>query len=454
LDNYNYDREKMQALHEIINSNNRIEPALYEKYSVKRGLRNADGTGVVAGITNICNVHGYILDEGEKKPIDGELYYRGININDILANTTEKGLFGFEETMYLLLFGDLPTRAEFNEFHLLRESFKELPDDFFESMIFKAPSRNIMNKMARSVLALYSYDENPEDQSVDREILRAVSIITRLPSIMVDSYEVKRRFFDHESLHLHPPIPGESLAAGILSSLRTDRQYSMEEALLLDLCLILHAEHGGGNNSTFVCRTLTSSGTDAYSAYSGAIGSLKGPRHGGANAKTMAQLAEFEAALENKDFTDSDIADLVAKVLRKEAGDGSGLIYGMGHAVYTISDPRAIALKRYAVRMAQGTEFERRFKILDAIERLTPGLFAEIRKDEKAMCANVDMYSGLVYSMLGIPPELFTPIFAASRMTGWAAHRIEELLTGKRIIRPAYKAIGKPRGYTDMKDRD
>jgi citrate synthase len=453
LDKFIYDTDTTDFMREKIITKNRIEPALYEKYAVKRGLRNADGTGVVAGITNICNVHGYIIDESEKKPIDGELYYRGININDIIAGTTQKGLFGFEETMYLLLFGDLPTREEFDDFHDLRESFKELPDDFFESTILKAPSRNIMNKMARSVLALYSYDENPEDNSAEREILRAVALITRLPSIMVDSYEVKRRFFDHESLHLHPPIPGESLAAGILSSLRADRQYSKEEALLLDLCLILHAEHGGGNNSTFVCRTLTSSGTDAYSAYSGAIGSLKGPRHGGANAKVMAQLEEFENAIGDNDFTDSEVADLIAKVLRKEAGDGTGLIYGMGHAVYTISDPRAVALKRNAVKMAQGTEFERRFKLLDTIERLTPAIFAEIRRDEKAMCANVDMYSGLVYSMLGIPPELFTPLFAVARMSGWAAHRIEELLTGKRIIRPAYKAIGKLRGYTDINIR-
>ncbi|MDR0903207.1 MAG: citrate synthase [Ruminococcus sp.] len=453
--------EKVTAL-------NKIEPGLYDKYSVKRGLRNADGTGVVAGITNICNVHGYIIDEGEKRAIDGKLIYRGIDINDIIKNTTEKGRYGFEETAYLLLFGNLPSKAEYEEFDGLLSEFRVLPPGFSEDMIFKAPSRNIMNKMVRSVAALYSYEDDPEDMSTAGELLRAVSIIARLPSIMVDSYQVKRRIYDRESLYMHPSIPEESVAESILSTLRADRSYTKEEALLLDLCLILHAEHGGGNNSTFVCRCLTSSGTDAYSAYSGAIGSLKGPRHGGANAKVMAQLAEFKEALGGNGgsggtggaagnagvtYSDEAVKDQIAKVLRKQAGDGSGLIYGMGHAVYTISDPRAKALKEHAVKLAAGTRFESDFALLDAIERLTPGVFAEIRCDSKAMCANVDMYSGLVYSMLDIPPDLFTPLFAVSRITGWAAHRIEELLTGKRIIRPAYKAIATPREYIPVDDR-
>jgi citrate synthase len=307
--------------------------------------------------------------------------------------------------------------------------------------------------MARAVLALYSYaEDNPEDQSVAAELRRAITIIARLPSVMVDAYQVKRRIYDHESLFMHPPIPEESVAEGILSALRADRNYTKEEALLLDLCLMLHAEHGGGNNSTFVCRCLTSSGTDSYSAYAGAIGSLKGPRHGGANAKVMAQMEEFKERLRG-DYSDSAVSNVITQVLKKQAGDGSGLIYGMGHAVYTLSDPRADALKRSAVKMAKGTAFEADFMLLDAIERLTPCLFAEIRGDGKAMCANVDMYSGLVYAMLAIPPELFTPLFAVSRITGWAAHRIEELLTGKRIIRPAYKAMGKPSSYVDIADR-
>jgi citrate synthase len=447
-----YDKAELEKLIGKVTALNKIEPSLYEKYSVKRGLRNADGTGVVAGITNICNVHGYVIDEGEKKAIPGELFYRGININEIIAETTAKSRFGFEETAYLLLFGELPTRAEFAEFDELLTEFRVLPSGFSEDMIFKAPSRNIMNKMVRSVSALYSYDDDPEDMSIEKELLRAISIIARLPSIMVDSYQIKKRIFDNDSLFMHPSIPEESVAESILSTLRADRNYTKEEALLLDLCLILHAEHGGGNNSTFVCRTLTSSGTDAYSAYGGAIGSLKGPRHGGANAKVMAQTDEFKANL-NGDYSDVAVAEMITKVLKREAGDGSGLIYGMGHAVYTVSDPRAKALKQYAVKIAKGTEHEREFMLLDAIERLTPDLFAEIRGADKAMCANVDMYSGLVYKMLGVPPELFTPLFAVSRITGWAAHRIEELLTGKRIIRPAYKAIAKPRSYTPVDKR-
>ncbi|MDR0944050.1 MAG: citrate synthase [Ruminococcus sp.] len=447
-----YDRAELEKLIGKVCALNKIDPSLYEKYSVKRGLRNADGTGVVAGITNICNVHGYVIDEGEKKAIPGELFYRGININEIISETTAKSRFGFEETAYLLLFGELPTKAEFAEFDELLTDFRVLPSGFSEDMIFKAPSRNIMNKMVRSVSALYSYDDDPEDMSVEKELLRAISIIARLPSIMVDSYQIKKRIFDNDSLFMHPSIPEESVAESILSTLRADRNYTKEEALLLDLCLILHAEHGGGNNSTFVCRTLTSSGTDAYSAYGGAIGSLKGPRHGGANAKVMAQTDEFREKT-GGDYSDSAVSDMIVKVLKKEAGDGSGLIYGMGHAVYTVSDPRAKALKENALKIAEGTEYEREFCLLDAIERLTPGLFAEIRGADKAICANVDMYSGLVYKMLGVPPELYTPLFAVSRITGWAAHRIEELLTGKRIIRPAYKAIAKLRSYTPVDER-
>jgi citrate synthase len=452
LNRNNYDKNELNKLIEKVTALNKIEPSLYDKYSVKRGLRNADGTGVVAGITNICNVHGYIIDEGEKKPIPGGLFYRGFDINEIIANTTEKDRYGFEETAYLLLFGNLPSKSEYEEFDEILSAFRVLPDGFSEDMIFKAPSRNIMNKMGRSVSALYSYDDDPEDMTVEKELLRAISIIARLPSVMVDSYQVKRRFFDRESLFMHPSIPEESIAENILSTLRADRSYTREEALLLDLCLILHAEHGGGNNSTFVCRCLTSSGTDAYSTYAGAIGSLKGPRHGGANAKVMAQLDEFKERLAGN-VSDAAVSDLLASVLRKQAGDGSGLVYGMGHAVYTISDPRAIALKRLAMTMAKGTEYESDFLLLDKVESLTPPIFKEIRKDDKVMCANVDMYSGLVYKMLGIPPELFTPLFAVSRITGWAAHRIEELLTGKRIIRPAYKAIAAPRKYIPVNER-
>jgi citrate synthase len=442
----------IKLLCEELLKHNQISPELYDKYQVKRGLRNSDGTGVMAGITNICNVHGYILNEGEREPMNGELIYRGYSINDIVANTTDKNRFGFEETAYLLLFGQLPTTEQLVGFHELLADFRELPDGFAEDMIFKAPSPNIMNKMARAVLALYSYDDNPEDQSIEAELFRAVQIIARLPSAMVNAYQVKRRVYDHDSLYMHPLNPEEYTAESILSTLRSDRVYTADEARLLDLMLILHAEHGGGNNSTFVCRTLTSSGTDSYSAYAGAIGSLKGHRHGGANFKVMNQLEEFKANVSDWE-NDNLVKDYIRKVINKEAGDGTGLIYGMGHAVYTLSDPRAVILKENAMRLAKGTEIEKEFILLDAIERLTPEVFADVKKDSKVMCANVDMYSGLVYKMLNIPSELYTPLFAVSRITGWAAHRIEELINGKRIIRPAYKAIGKTRKYIPLNER-
>ena len=442
----------VKLLCEELLKHNQISPELYDKYQVKRGLRNSDGTGVMAGITNIFNVHGYILNEGEREPMNGELIYRGYSINDIVANTTDKNRFGFEETAYLLLFGQLPTTEQLVGFHELLADFRELPDGFAEDMIFKAPSPNIMNKMARAVLALYSYDDNPEDQSIEAELLRAVQIIARLPSAMVNAYQVKRRVYDHDSLYMHPLNPEEYTAESILSTLRSDRVYSADEARLLDLMLILHAEHGGGNNSTFVCRTLTSSGTDSYSAYAGAIGSLKGHRHGGANFKVMNQLEEFKSNISNWE-NDGLVKDYIRKVISKEAGDGTGLIYGMGHAVYTLSDPRAVILKGNAMKLAKGTEIEKEFILLDAIERLAPEVFADVKKDSKVMCANVDMYSGLVYKMLNIPSELYTPLFAVSRITGWAAHRIEELINGKRIIRPAYKAIGKTRKYIPLNER-
>ena len=452
MNNINYNKDVFKSLCDEFAKNNTIDQSLYEKYQVKRGLRNSDGSGVMAGVTNICNVHGYVFNEGEREPVEGELIYRGYSINDIVENTTEKGRFGFEETVYLLLFGQLPTESQLKGFNEMLFKFRELPPYFSEDMIFKAPSRNIMNKMARSVLALYSYEENPEDQSIEMEILRAISIIARLPSAMVDAYQIKRRVFDHESLYMHPLNPDECTAQSVLSTLRPDRKYTEEEARLLDLMLIIHAEHGGGNNSTFTCRTLTSSGTDAYSAYAGAIGSLKGHRHGGANFKVINQLEEFKENIKNWN-DDNEVADHLADVIRCKAGDGTGLVYGMGHAVYTLSDPRAAILKEHAMKLAEGTEFEKEFLLLDAVERLTPQVFAEGKGNTKAMCANVDLYSGLVYRMLKIPVELNTPLFAVSRIAGWSAHRIEELLNGKRIIRPAYKAIAKRRKYIPIEER-
>lgn len=436
---------------EIVN-NNQIDPHFYDKFHVKRGLRNEDGTGVVAGLTNICNVHGYLLNEGEKQPMEGELIYRGYNIADIVQNVQRENRFGYEEIIYLLLLGELPNQIQLENFQRIIATRRELPEGFAEDMIIKAPSSNIMNKLARSVLALYSYDGDAEDQSIEKEIAKSISLIARLPAIMVNAYRVKRRIYDKDSLIMHQLRPEETTAQSILSTLRPDRNYTDEEAKLLDLCLMLHAEHGGGNNSTFVCRAVTSSGTDTYASYSAAISSLKGRRHGGANIKVAQMLEEMKENVADWE-NDGQVADYLRKIIRKEAGDGTGLIYGMGHAVYTLSDPRAKILKSSAMKMAKGTEIEREFHLLDAIERLTPLVFEEEKHDKKIMCANVDLYSGLVYQMLKIPQELYTPMFAISRMAGWSAHRIEELLTGGRIIRPAYKAIAKERVYTPLCER-
>ena len=432
--------------------NNQIPPHLYEKFQVKRGLRNSDGSGVMAGLTLICNVHGYIIDDGERIPRDGRLYYRGIEVSEIVENCLREGRFGFEETIWLLLFGALPREEDLSAFRDLLSVWRELPDYFAEDMIIKAPSPNIMNKLARSVLALYSYDDDPDDTHIENVMRQSISLIAQLPTIMCYAYQVKRRHYDNESMFLHPMTKGHSTAEFILSSIRADRAFTKEEAQILDMCLILHAEHGGGNNSTFTSRVLSSSGTDTYSAIAGAIGSLKGPRHGGANIKVMKQL---EAVKNNvHSYTDDDeILEFLKKIIRREEGDGSGLIYGMGHAVYTLSDPRAVILKRNAKKLAEERGLADDFALLEAIERLTPEAFRQVKGVEKMMCANVDLYSGLVYKTLGISEDLFTPLFAVSRVAGWCAHRIEEITSGGKIIRPAYKAVLKSRGYLPLKDR-
>lgn len=441
-----------ETMYSAFKENNVISPEYFDKYSVKRGLRNPDGTGVMAGVTNICNVHGYIVDDGEKQPAEGKLVFRGYNIRDLIGRVAEENRFGFEEIVYLLLTGKLPNKAELEEFTLLLSINRELPSNFFEDMILKAPSRDIMNKLARSTLAMYSYDDYPESKTAEHEIDTAVSLIAKMPVFMICAYEARKRYFTEESMIMHPLIKGQSTAENILSTLRQDRAFTYEEAKLLDLMLMLHAEHGGGNNSTFSCRVLTSSGTDPYSTYAAAIGSLKGAKHGGANHKVV-EMHQF--IMENvRDWeNDVEIADYLRKLLKKEAGDKSGLIYGMGHGVYTLSDPRAVILKEYAGAMAEGTEYEKEYHLIEAIERLAPTVFAEIKHSDKVMCANIDMYSGFVYKMLGIPKELYTPLFAVSRMAGWCAHRFEEINSGKRIIRPAYKSISHEKQYVDIENR-
>ena len=445
-------RDLFTSLCERAKNNAPIDPQEFKKYEVKRGLRNADGSGVMAGLTRVCNVHGYILSEGEKTPVEGSLTYRGYSINDLVAGSHGQGRFGFEEVVFLLLFGTLPTESQLQEFCNMLSSCRELPEYFAEDMIIKAPSPNLMNKMGRSVLALYSYDKNPDDTSAENVLRQSIELISMLPSILGYAYQVKRRHYDRESMYFHPLLPGLSTSETILRTIRADASYTEEEARLLDLCLMLHAEHGGGNNSAFAARVLSSSGTDTFAAISAAIGSLKGPRHGGANLKVVHMLEDIKAHV--RDFhDDEEIAAYLCKMLHKEAGDRSGLIYGMGHAVYTLSDPRAVILKKEAEKLAAGTDLEDDFVLLDAVERLTPDLMMRERGIDKAICANVDMYSGLIYRSMNIAEELFTPLFAVARISGWCAHRIEELLTGGRIIRPAYKPYGKPRTYIPLDDR-
>lgn len=443
---------KMEKICNTLEEHSRIEPSLYEKFHVKRGLRRNDGTGVLAGITNICNVHGYVINEGEKEPAEGKLIYRGYNVKDLVSNVENEDRFGFEETVYLLIFGELPNAEQLEEFTQYLGKNRPLPDSFVADMIMKAPSRNIMNKMARSILALYSYDDSAEDMSLEAEMKKSLNLIAKLPVIMVDALQVKRRKYDNQSMIMHPVREYESTAESILSLLRFDRHYTKEEAQLLDILLMLHAEHGGGNNSTFTCRVLTSSGTDAYSAYASSVGSLKGSRHGGANIKVVEMVENFKRHV--KDWEDENqVADHIAKIIRKEENDRSGLVYGMGHAVYTISDPRAVILKKKAFELAKGSEFEPEFHLIENIEKMTPQVFREVKGDNKVMCANVDLYSGFVYRMLGIPKDIYTPLFASARIAGWSAHRIEEMLTGKRIIRPAYKSIAREKPYTPLCER-
>ena len=431
---------------------NQIDPAYYERYNVKRGLRNADGTGVMAGVTQIGNVMGYYLQDGERVPAPGKLVYRGIDVEELVDGFVGEDRFGFEETAYLLLFGQLPTREQLATFQQLLTDNHTLPHMFTEDMIIKAPSPDVMNKLARSVLALYSYDDNPDDMSLPNQLRQAIQLIARVPVIVAHAFAVKRHYYDDESLYLHRPQPGLSVAENFLYSVRHDNQFTQQEARLLDLCLVLHAEHGGGNSSAFACRVLSSSGTDIYSAIAAAVGSLKGPRHGGANKKVMEMFSHIEG--EVADWKDEgEVAAYLEKLLRRQAGDRSGLIYGMGHAIYTLSDPRAVLLKQFARRVAEKKGMLDEFELFELVERLTPDIFHRVTGQEKVICANVDLYSGLIYDMLKIPQELFTPLFMSSRIAGWSAHRIEELTGGGRIMRPAYKSVSLPRRFVPMAER-
>lgn len=444
--------DALSSLCSELDKNNYIKKSDYERYHVKRGLRNSDGTGVMAGLTRICSVEGYYILDGERIPKEGKLSYRGYDINDIVEGCIKDDRFGYEEVVWLILFGDLPTNQQLYSLREVIAECRALPDEFIEDMIMKHASKDIMNKMARSVMSLYSFDENPDDISIPNVLRQSLQLIAQMPTIMNSAYQVKRRAFYNKTMFLHPIIKEQSTAEYILNQLRVDKKFTREEAKLLDICLLLHADHGGGNNSTFSTRVLTSSGTDTYSAITAGFGSLKGPRHGGANIRVAQQMNEIMAAV--PDSTDpAQVKDYLVKILKKEAGDGSGLVYGMGHAVYTKSDPRAVILKENARKLAFEKGFEKEFKTLENVELLTPQVFAEIKGDDKVMCANVDLYSGLVYKVLGIPEDLYTPLFATARIAGWCAHRLEELTSGGRIMRPAYKSVSHTRKFVDINNR-
>ena len=443
--------EEIVSLEQELLHSHRINPNLYIEYDVKRGLRDSAGKGVLTGLTEISDVNGYQLINGRRIPSEGMLYYQGVNIQDLIEGLNDRK-YGFEETVYLLLFGKLPTQEQLRRFLDVMFDLQNLNGRFVRDVVMKASNANIMNSMQRCVLTLYSYDENPEDISVENVLRQSLEMIGKMPIIAVYSYHAYRHFRKDETLLIRNPKRGLSIAENILLMLRDDGRFTPLEAKVLDIALILHAEHGGGNNSTFTNHVVTSSGTDTYSAMSASIGSLKGPRHGGANLKVQDMFENIMANV--RDWTNEDeVAEYLKKILNKEAFDRTGLIYGMGHAVYTLSDPREVILKEYARKLAQEKGEMEKFALYELVERLAGQLVMEHRKLFKNVCANVDFYSGFVYTMLGIPKELFTPIFAISRMAGWSAHRLEELLNAGKIIRPAYKYVGHHEEFIPIEER-
>ena len=445
-------KTSMESLQETLLNNHRIDPNLYIEYDVKRGLRDSAGKGVLTGLTEISDVNADDIVNGRKIPAEGSLYYQGYNIFD-LVNGLEGHKFGFEETIYLLLFGQLPSEKELEMFKEVMAQFETLSGRFVRDVVMKASNADIMNSMQRCILTLYTYDSRPEDISAENVLRQSIELIAKLPLIAVYSYHSYRHFRKDETLFIRNPQKGLSLAENILLMLRPDSSYTELEAKVLDIALMLHAEHGGGNNSTFTTHVVTSSGTDTYSSVAASIGSLKGPRHGGANLKVQDMFADIKAHVKN--WTDeAEVEAYLCRILNKEAFDHSGLIYGMGHAVYTLSDPREVILKKFARKLAEEKGMMEEFALYELVERLGSRLVMEQRKMFKNVCANVDFYSGFVYTMLGIPKELFTPIFAIARIPGWSAHRLEEILNAGKIIRPAYKYVGHHQEFVAMPDRD
>lgn len=452
--NYNFSKitSDIVALSELCRKNDGIDPELYTKYDVKRGLRDLNGKGVLAGLTEISEIISSKEVDGKTVPCDGELYYRGYNINDLVSGFTNEKRFGFEEITYLLLFGELPTAEQLSSFSDILANYRQLPTTFVRDIIMKSPSDDIMNGLARGVLTLYSYDDMPNDTSIPNVLRQSLELIALFPLIAVYSYQAKAYYHDGDSFFIHQPVAEYSTAENILHMLRPDSAFTRLESSILDLALVLHAEHGGGNNSTFTTHVVTSSGTDTYSAIAAALASLKGPKHGGANIKVTMMFEDMKDKL--SDWEDEDaIRNYLVKLLHKEAFDRSGLIYGMGHAVYSVSDPRAAILRSAVKALSIEKKMEKEYALYNKIERLAPEVIAKERKIYKGVSANIDFYSGFAYSILGLPPELYTPIFAIARISGWSAHRIEELLNAGKIIRPAYKAVQPHNDYISLSER-
>lgn len=443
---------KIQELSQLCLGNGRIDPSLYTKYQVNRGLRDLNGKGVLTGLTEISEIQSSQQINGETVPCEGKLFYRGIDIEQIVAGFEGENRFGFEETVYLLLFGDLPSAVQLDEFKGLLAEYRTLPTSFVRDIIMKAPSTDMMNTLARSILTLYAYDEKANDISIPNVLRQCLQLIALFPLLSVYGYQAYSHYHDGNSLYIHNPLPELSTAENILRILRMDKQYTDLEAKVLDMALVLHAEHGGGNNSTFTTHVVSSSGTDTYSVIAASLGSLKGPKHGGANIKVVQMFEDMKATL--SDWTDEDaVAAYLRALLHKEAFDKAGLIYGMGHAVYSLSDPRANIFKRYVKNLSLEKGRDKEYALYTLVEKLAPEVIAQERKIYKGVSANVDFYSGFVYSMLNLPLELYTPIFAISRIAGWSAHRIEELINAGKIIRPAYKTVAPRREYIPMAER-
>lgn len=445
--------KEVKELAQLCKENSKIDPELYTKYEVKRGLRDISGKGVLTGLTEISEIVSYTIVDSDLVPCEGKLYYQGVNVKDLVEGFVKEKRFGFEETVYLLLFGELPNKEQLDNLNSILAKYREeLPTSFVRDIIMKAPSRDMMNTLARSVLTLYSYDEKADDTSVENVLRQCLQLIALFPLLSVYGYQAFSHYHDGNSLFIHSPQPELSTAENILHILRPDSKFTHLEATILDLALVLHAEHGGGNNSTFTTHVVTSSGTDTYSAVAASLGSLKGPRHGGANIKVVKMFEDMKENIKNWEDED-EVRQYLVDLLNKRAFDKAGLIYGMGHAVYSISDPRADILKGFVKNLSEEKGLQKEYGLYSMVERLAPEVIAKERKIYKGVSANVDFYSGFVYRMLDLPIELYTPIFAIARIAGWSAHRLEEIINDGKIIRPGYKSVAKHKKYTTMAER-